>query len=454
MKRCRVASARSSLRASWTNWLFLALVIFGSGVQAAEPRPLKALLVAGGCCHDYEGQYKVLVEGIQTRGRVQIDVVWTSDKSVNPPLPLYDNPDWAAGYDVVIHDECAAGNNNKDTLKRVLDAHQKIPAVHLHCAMHSFRTGEDKWFRHLGLVSTGHGPQEPIEIEFVDKAHPIIEPLKDWITGKEELYNNLEVFDAQPLARGTQKYQRNGQEKVDKAIVAWVNEKQGARSFSTTLGHNTSTVGDPRYLDLVTRGLLWACGKLNDEYLQPYKGEAGKVTFVAAADTPKGQPAAVGKGPTLALPKAPKEATVVTVTASSEEAGKNNFAWCALDGDPQTRWCAAGGEYPQWFQWEFAEPRVVESIRIEWERKQAYQYRIEGSLDGKEWTVLADQANNDRAEPREDRPTKTAPVKFVRITGLGAKSQGGWCSIWEVKVQGPGIRQLWPREDAKSGAKR
>jgi putative membrane-bound dehydrogenase-like protein len=456
MKRSPVIGVRGSLWA--TEWLRLALMIggcvaaYGTNASAAEPPPLKVLLVAGGCCHDYEGQYKVLVEGLQARARVKIDVVWTGDKSVNPPLPLYDNPDWAAGYDVVIHDECAAGNNNKETLKRVLAAHQKIPAVHLHCAMHSFRTGEDKWFRHLGLVSTGHGPQEPIEIDFVDDAHPIIAPLKDWITDKEELYNNLEVFDAQPLARGTQKYQRNGQEKVDKAIVVWVNEKQGAKSFSTTLGHNTSTVADPRYLELVARGLLWSCDKLNDAYLQPYKGEPGKVTHVAAAEAPKGQPAGPGQGPTLALPKPPKDATVVKVTASSEETGKNNFAWCALDGDPQTRWCAAGGDYPQWFQWEFDEPRVVDSIRIEWERKQAYQYRVEGSKDGQEWVVLSDNTNNEIDDPRDEKLAAKGPVKFVRIQGLGAKSHGGWCSIWEVKVQGPGIKRLWPKLDAKAQA--
>ena len=37
------------------------------------------------------------------------------------------------------------------------------------------------------------------------------------------------------------------------AIVAWTNEKAGARSFSTTIGHNTETVADARYLDLITR---------------------------------------------------------------------------------------------------------------------------------------------------------------------------------------------------------
>jgi type 1 glutamine amidotransferase len=41
-----------------------------------------------------------------------------------------------------------------------------------------------------------------------------------------------------------------------------VNDYRGTRVFSTTLGHNTETVSDPRYLDLVTRGLLWSVKRL------------------------------------------------------------------------------------------------------------------------------------------------------------------------------------------------
>jgi hypothetical protein len=51
------------------------------------------------------------------------------------------------------------------------------------------------------------------------------------------------------------------------AVVAWTNEygPNKTRIFSTTLGHNNDTVADDRYLDLVTRGLLWAAGKLGDD---------------------------------------------------------------------------------------------------------------------------------------------------------------------------------------------
>ncbi len=56
--------------------------------------------------------------------------------------------------------------------------------------------------------------------------------------------------------------------KNDEAVVVWTNEYHGTRVFSTTIGHFDETVADDRYLDLVTRGLLWTCKKLNDNYLK------------------------------------------------------------------------------------------------------------------------------------------------------------------------------------------
>ena len=399
--------------------------VFSVVVSAAETKPLKALLVAGGCCHDYAKQHEVIAKGIQSRANVQVDVVWTDDKSVTPPLPLYDNPDWAKGYDIIIHDECAAGVKDLAVVKRILDVHKTIPAVHLHCAMHSFRTGTDAWFKHLGLQSASHGPQEPIAITFVDPEHPITKPLADWTTIKEELYNNVNLFDAHPLAMGRQVVK--GKE-VD-AVVAWTNEKQGARSFSTTIGHNTETVADARYLDLLTRGVLWACDKLNADYLVPFKGE-NKVTFVAAKLVEAPKP-----------PPAPKDGLGVKATASSEEKGKNNFAWRAVDGDESTRWCAAGPSYPQWLQLELDKPQTLTGIQTTWENGGVYQFKIEGSTDGKAWITLVDGSANTKNAPYSSDFDKVDGIRFVKIHALG-KAGGGWASIREVKLKGPGIKAL------------
>jgi putative membrane-bound dehydrogenase-like protein len=402
--------------------------ILALSVPVCAAEPLKALLIAGGCCHDYAKQHEVIAKGIQGRANVQVDVIWTDDKGTNPPLPLYEKADWAKGYDIIIHDECAASMNNKETLTRILDAHKTIPSVHLHCAMHSFRTGEDRWFRHLGLQSNSHGPQEPIAITFVDKEHPITKTLGDWTTIKEELYNNANLFDAHPLAMGRQMVKGKA---VD-AIVAWTNEKVGARSFSTTIGHNTETVADARYLDLITRGLLWACDKLTPEFLTPFKGQ-NKVTFVPAkpVEAPK--------------PKAPPPgATNVKASASSEESGKENYDWRAVDGDLSTRWCASGGSRPQWLQLELEKPAKLSAIRIDWEStNNAYAHFIETSTDGKTWTRAVDAP---KPSPGVSQHSFSKPIdtRFVKITCTGT-SQGGWVSIREVQLTGEGIKAIAPK---------
>ena len=70
----------------------------------------------------------------------------------------------------------------------------------------------------------------------------------------------MKIFDAtHPLARGKQGN--------TETVIAWTNEygDRKTRVFSTPLGHNNETVSDRRFLDLVTRGLLWSCNKLDPD---------------------------------------------------------------------------------------------------------------------------------------------------------------------------------------------
>lgn len=429
----------------------LSLFLFAGRSQdgeATKSEPLKVLLVAGGCCHDYEGQHKALFEGIQARANVRVDVWWTDDASVEPPLSLYEKDDWAKGYDVIIHDECAAGNKDLAVMKRILDVHKTVPAVHLHCAMHSFRNGTDQWFKHLGIQSSRHGPRKPIKIDYVDDQHPITATLEDWTTIDEELYNNVEIYDAHPLAMGYQMVPKDGKEVEETAIVAWTNEKQGARSFSTTIGHMTETVADGRYLDLVTRGLLWAADKLNDNYLgKTYTGE-NTITFVKGKpkEAKKAKPAP--KKVSLGAP--PKDATLVTVTASSEETGKSNFTWLAVDGDKNTRWCAGGSSKPQWIQLAFEKPQDVSGATIIWESQGTpYQHKIEGSADGKNWTLLADATGNEeKGDSKHSLDAKG--IRFLKLTCTGTTNPGNWASVREITLAG--VAKLFPKLDEKQKA--
>jgi len=247
---------------------------------AAEPKPLKILLITGGCCHDYVTQKDILKSGLEARANVVIDHVHSPDKSTKPPLAIYGNPAYAQGYDLILHDECSAGIEDPAVIAGVLQPHlDGIPGVNLHCAMHSYRFGNfkeplapgaenGKWYEYLGLHSTGHGPQEPIDLTYVDPAHPITKGLANWTTIKEELYNNIQILTGHALARGRQTAKlKDGTMKESETVVVWTNEygPKKTRVFSTTIGHNNATVEDARYLDLVTRGILWATGHLQDD---------------------------------------------------------------------------------------------------------------------------------------------------------------------------------------------
>jgi type 1 glutamine amidotransferase len=249
------------------------------GRRSPQARPSRALLVIGGCCHDYQKQKDILTKGISARANVEWTVAYDPDKTIKHKNPIYDNPDWAKNFDVIVHDECTSGVTDPDVIERILKPHRAgLPAVVLHCGMHSYRSDgfpkSTPWFEFTGLVTTGHGPQAPIAITFIDKKSSITKGLKDWTTINEELYNNAtgKLLDtAHPLARGKQTTKnRQGKETTNDYVVVWTNRYKGkTRVFATTLGHNNKTVEDPRYLDLVTRGLLWSVGKLDDAHLKP-----------------------------------------------------------------------------------------------------------------------------------------------------------------------------------------
>ncbi len=261
--------------------ILCAVLVIGVVQPLNAAAPLKVLLITGGCCHDYDAQKDILKKGLESRAHVVVDQVHTSDKSTRPPLSILGDPEYAAGYDLVIHDECGAELSDEAQVRAVLKPHlDGVPGVNLHCAMHSYRIGNPRdpvkpgtahglWFEYLGIQSSGHGPHEPIDVTFTSVKNPITDGFAAWRTQKEELYNNVEVFkSAKALASGKQVVRRrNGEERVAEAVVMWTNEygPNKTKVFSTTLGHYSATVGDTRYLDLVTRGLLWATGHLTSD---------------------------------------------------------------------------------------------------------------------------------------------------------------------------------------------
>jgi len=238
--------------------LVLTFAGFVAPLAAQETKPIKALLVIGGCCHDYKKQQDILAKGLKERINIEVTIAYDPDTTTRHLNPVYENPDWAKGYDIILHDECSADVSDAKIVDRILQPHRDgLPAVHLHCAMHSYRVPKSTgWFEFTGLNTRSHGPQQPIEITYVDKESPITKNLSGWKTINEELYREEDLLKtARPLARGKQG--------KDDFVAVWTNTyNKNTRVFATTLGHNNETVADARYLDLIANGVLWATGHL------------------------------------------------------------------------------------------------------------------------------------------------------------------------------------------------
>ena len=252
-------------------------------VGAQEAKPIKVLIVSGGCCHNYAVQREVLEAGLKARISADVTQVFydpkSGEKATRPALPIHTNPRYADGYDVVIHNECAADEDDPAVLDNVLAPHRAgKPGVNLHCAMHSYRSGEwklpvqagaanAKWFEYTGIQSSGHGPQSPVHLAAAAGGHPIAQGFVPYVTGNEELYNNLTTFGVTPILTGSQPEAKNPAERALSYSVAWTHRygPRQAKVFSMTLAHNEAGMADPRYLDLLARGVLWATGHLADD---------------------------------------------------------------------------------------------------------------------------------------------------------------------------------------------
>lgn len=112
----------------------------------------------------------------------------------------------------------------------------------------------------------------------------------------------------------------------------------------------------------------------------------------------------------------------------------------AVDGsrdNPGQHWAAEN--LPVWLTVELKEPATVNAIRLwtYWDHKRWYQYAVEGSLDGQNWTILADRRDNMLPATETGHtllfpPTK---VKFVRTT-IARGSAGGRTGGHIVEIEG------------------
>jgi uncharacterized protein len=235
-------------------------------LQAEDKKPTKALnavIVAGGCCHDYKSQKKIIADGLAERINITCDVIHEQDaKKMKEALS---KKGWADKYDLVIYNFCHAHESDQKFIESVAKIHHDgKAAIALHCTMHTYHwkiKGETKaWTEMLGVTSPNHGPKSKIEVTPTETSHPIMKgfPAK-WETPNGELYNIKKIHEnTKVLAMGV----RTEKGSKDPTPCIWVNTYGKGKVFGMTLGHYNETVQHKVYMDLLSRAALWTTGNL------------------------------------------------------------------------------------------------------------------------------------------------------------------------------------------------
>jgi type 1 glutamine amidotransferase len=224
-------------------------------------KPLKGLLITGGCCHNYKFQSEAITNGISKFADVEFTVVNEGGTGTRAEIDLYKNADWAKPYDVIIHNECFADTTNENYIRSITDAHKAgKAAMVIHCAMHTYRSAKiDDWREFLGVTSKHHEHQSKYPVKVVATDHPIMKGFpENWVTPMDELYIIEKTWPkTTPLATSTS--ERTSKEQP----VIWVNDFHGTRVFGTTYGHSDDTFRDPVFINLLARAFVWSAGKLD-----------------------------------------------------------------------------------------------------------------------------------------------------------------------------------------------
>lgn len=125
-------------------------------------------------------------------------------------------------------------------------------------------------------------------------------------------------------------------------------------------------------------------------------------------------------------------------TASSIENDEHDASQ-ANDGDADTHWCADDEPegVPDWWMVDLRQPADLSGCQIRWPYDgMHYRYKVEGSADRKQWSLLSDQTQTTVTTQVHDlKFTDAKAARYVKITITGL-DDGCSSSICEVKVFG------------------
>lgn len=128
--------------------------------------------------------------------------------------------------------------------------------------------------------------------------------------------------------------------------------------------------------------------------------------------------------------KMPNLALNCPAEASSVE-NQNLLSEFAVDGKTKTRWSSAHRDDPQWFKVDLGSVKTVGRVVVFWETAAAKEYRIQLSLNGKDWTDAS--VKTDGAGGIEELKFAPAQARFVRLYCEKRLTKAGY-SVFEFEV--------------------
>ena len=174
---------------------------------AGQPR-INALIVSGGCCHDYPGEARILMDAVNRALPVDWTAVVQGGSGTRGSMPVYGSADWAKGFDIVIHNECLADVDDPAYIRKITAAHRNgPPAIVIHCAMHSYRAATfDDWREFLGVTSRRHTKPFNIPVKIAAADHAVMAGFQGGLghAGRRALRHRQDLAQHDGIGHGRQ----------------------------------------------------------------------------------------------------------------------------------------------------------------------------------------------------------------------------------------------------------
>jgi type 1 glutamine amidotransferase len=232
---------------------------------AEEAKPIKVLIITGDERHQWKETAPFLAK-ILTKAGMRADVTEKPSKDLTDEnLAKYDvlllnyrnTPQGAKANPASVWSE----ENRKAFLKAVKDG--KGLYVY-HWASSAF-TGESDFEKEYEKAIAGgwrkqgnHGKMHEFTVT-VRKKHPITEGIKEFVHGRDELYqNSVMLKGSEVLATAYSDKEKDPKNTGKHEPVVWVSKYGKGRVVNNVLGHDTVAMQGKGFQTLLIRGVEWA----------------------------------------------------------------------------------------------------------------------------------------------------------------------------------------------------